>query len=84
MIKSVFRRYGELAFWSSIFVGAILVVFFAASALVTVLGGESVSFSVVPFYLKLWISMSLVLPLIMIGIPYLVATISSAISRIFG
>ena len=75
------RKYGKLVFRSSILVGATLVVFFMATALIGVLAGENVSFSAVPFYLKLWVSMSLVMPLILIGVPYLVATISSAFSR---
>lgn len=65
------------------FVGAILAVLIVASALLAIISGVPINYSAVPMLVKLWVAMSLVLPLILVGVPLLVAALSSLIKRVF-
>ena len=83
MITWVLRKYAELVFLSAKFLGAILIIVIGASALVVAISGGTINYSAIPAYVGFWVSMSLVLPLILVGVPYLFATIYTAIARIF-
>lgn len=77
MIMKILRKYGELVYLSAKFIGGILIVVFPVNALLVVISGGTINFSAIPMFLEFWVSMSLVLPLILIGVSYLVARFDS-------
>ena len=63
------------------FIGAILIVLIAVSALITTISGGTINYSAIPMLVKLWVVLSLVLPIILVGTLFLVTSLCSVITK---
>lgn len=65
------------------FIGAILIVLIAVSALITTISGGTINYSAIPTLLKLWVVLSLVLPIILVSTLFLVTSLCSVVTKKF-